>query len=222
VPAVLLARDYLAQLGFPPERLVEIGRRIQLVRNGFVYQSSGRDAEFRYWLGLRQPEFNDLRVQARSLCENLRYSDRVGYVEGSILALVRAVTFSDMQPGETVKSFYSRIFSVPADRISTMLEGTPADFVRRWRGDKGLGQPATDPSEVQQTQQRILAQVCRAAHLLEMVGKSEAVDNPERNIQYINNTATLIPTATMRKFDWKWHSPDARSQWFFIPMEFLP
>jgi hypothetical protein len=219
IPSVLLARDYLTQLGFPPEKLADMGRRIQLVRNGFVYQSGGRDPDLRYWLGLRQPEFNDLRTRARALCENLRYSDRLGYVEESILALVRAVTFSDMQPGESVKAFYSRILSVPADRLSTMLEGNPEEFIRKWRGYKGNGPSPGDPAAVQQ---RILAQVCRSAHLLEMVGSGQAVDNPERDILFVGNQTSLRPTAEVRKFDWRWNSPDARSQWYFIPMEFLP
>lgn len=222
VPAALLAKDLLSQMGFPPERLVEMGRRIQLVRNGFVYQSGSRDPDYRYWLGLRQPEFNDIRVRARSLCENLRYSDRVGYVEESILALVKAVTFSDMQPGESVKDFYSRVFSVPAERISTMLEGTPEEFVRRWRGYRQAGQPSEGGQSVQRIQQQILTQVCRSAHLLEFVGSGQSVDNPDRDIQYTGNQTSIAPTATVKKFDWRWHSPDARSQWYLIPMEFLP
>jgi hypothetical protein len=108
---------------------------------------------------------------------------------------------------------------VPADRLSTMLEGTPADFIRKWQGYKGAGPNAADGAAVQQ---RILAQICRSAHLLEMVGSGQAVDNPERDIQFVGNQTSLRPTAVARKFEWRWNSPDARSQWYFIPMEFLP
>jgi hypothetical protein len=223
-PPALLARDFLTQMGFSPEKLAEIGRRIQLVRNGFLFQSGGRDPDLRYWLGVRQPEYNDIRSRAAALCENLRYSDRIGYVEEAIEKLIKSVTFSDRLPNETMKDFYARIFSVPAERISTMLEGTPEDFLRRWRGERiptASGAPA--PAETAaQFQQRVLSGVCRSALLLSMVGTNQAVDNPERDVIFSNNQAQLRPTVSPKAFDWRWISSDARSQWFFIPLEYLP
>jgi hypothetical protein len=227
VPSVLLAKDFFLQTGFSPEKLAELGRRIQLVRSGFVFQSGGRDPDFRYWLGVRRPEFNDIRVSARALCENLRYSDRVGFVEESIVALVKAATFSEIPPGESVKDFFARIFSVPAERLSTMLEGTPEEFVRRWRGDRPPSQPTqprtASPTETAaQLQLRILTGVCRNAHMLDMVGAGQSVENPERDIIYTNNQTSLRSGVTMKPFDWRWISSDARSEWFFVPLEYLP
>jgi hypothetical protein len=223
-PPALLARDFLTQMGFSPEKLSEMGRRIQVVRNGFVFQSGGRDADLRYWLGVRQPEFNDIRSRATALCENLRYSDRIGYVEEAIEKLIKSVTFSDRQPNETMKDFYARIFSVPSERISTMLDGTPEDFLRRWRGERipAAGGPSS-PTETQaQFQQRVQSGVCRSAFLLNMVGNNQAIDNAERDIIYSNNQSQLRPNVAQKAFDWRWISSDARSQWFFIPMEYLP
>jgi hypothetical protein len=222
-PAALLAQDFLAQMGFDPKKLAELGRRIQLVRSGFVFQG-GRDPDFRYWLGVRRPEFNDIRVRAAALCENLRYGDRVGYVEEATIALVKSVTFSNPQPNESIRDTYARIFSVPADRISTMLEGTPEEFLRRWRGEQIPSQSGA-PRAVEtaaQFQARVLAGVCRSAYLLNMVGSNQAVDNPDRDIVFVNNQAALRPTLTPKTFDWRWVSSDARSEWFFVPLEYLP
>ncbi|NPU13068.1 VWA domain-containing protein [Bradyrhizobium sp. 83002] len=220
-PPALLARDFLTQMGFSPEKLAELGRRIQLVRNGFVYQSGGRDPDLRYWLGVRRPEFNDIRSRATALCENLRYSDRIGYVEESIEKLIKSVTFSDRRPNETMKEFYARIFSVPAERISTMLEGTPEEFLRRWRGDR-TATAMTTTETAAQFQNRVLSGVCRSAFLLSMVGNNQAVENPGQDIIFSNNQAQVRPTVSPKAFDWRWISSDARSEWFFVPLEYLP
>jgi hypothetical protein len=208
LPSALLAREFLAQLGFPPERLREMGRRIQVVQNGFIYQS-GRNPDFRYWLGLRQPEFVDVAFKAKQLCENLRFADRVGVVENSILSLVRAVTFTEMRPGESVRAFFTRIFSVPADAISPMLgEGTPADFVRAWSG--------WQPSQKEQ----LIAHVCKKARILQYVSDGQIVD--ERDLVYERNTVALRQGATPKDFDWRWITADARTVWFFVPLDVLP
>jgi uncharacterized protein YjbI with pentapeptide repeats len=207
-PPALLGREFLSQLGFSPEQLREVGRRIQIVRNGFVFQSA-RNPEYRYWLGLRQPEFSDVLEKTRQLCENLRYSDRVNAVESSILALVRAVTLSEIRPNETVRDFYTRVFSVPVNTISPMLgEGTPADFVRTWRG----------LSHTQQEQ--AVAGVCKKAHLLQYAAEGQVVE--EVDLVFEDNAVKLRSGATARDFDWRWFSPEARTVWFFIPLEFLP
>jgi hypothetical protein len=208
LPSALLARDFLAQLGFPPERLQEMGRRIQLVRNGFVFQTAGTP-DYRYWLGLRQPEFADVRRTAEILCENLRYSDRINVVESSILALVRAVTFAEMRPGESVGAFYSRIWSVPTSAMSTMLgEGTPADFVRTW-------------SSWPQTQRdRAVESVCKKARMLQYVADGQQVD--ERDLVFAQNRIGLKQGISPRSFDWRWTTTDAQTVWFFIPLDALP
>lgn len=210
-PAALLAQEYLTQLGFSPQKLQELGRRIQLVRNGFVFQSN-RSPNFRYWLGLRRPEFTDVRQKARALCENIGISDRVGYIEEAILALVRAVTFTEMRPGETVRDFYARVLSVPTNHLSLMLDGTPADFMRRWQ--------AMTKHERDDT----VIGVCRRAQLLDYVGNGQLVENPDRDIVYdvIRNTTILKPGVTLRDFDWRWITVDARTEWFFIPLDYLP
>jgi hypothetical protein len=207
----LLARDFLAQLGFPAERLLEIGQRIQLVRNGFVFQG-GQNPDYRYWLGLRRPEFTDVRAKARDLCENLRFTDRWITVEGAMLALVRAVTFSDMRSDETIGSFYSRVFSVPASAISpTLRERTPADFLRSWT--------SLTPAE----QEEKIGSVCKKAALLDYIGNGQFVE--ERDLVFDksrNNNVVLRPGAVPKLFDWRWITSDARTEWYFIPMDGLP
>ena len=183
-------------------------RRIQLVRNGFVFQSN-TDADFRYRLGLRRPEFNNVKVAVRDLCENLLYSDRGQYIEEAILKLVKALTFGDIQPGETVRDYFSRVFSVPADQLSTVLEGTPDEFMRRMR------QQGTQ-------NQQIVTKVCRSARLLELVGEGKILDNPQQDIVVTASQTSLRQGATPRAFEWRWFSPDARSEWYFMPLDYLP
>jgi hypothetical protein len=210
-PAALLAQEYLTQLGFSAEKLRDLGRRIQLVRNGFVFQGN-HSPNFRYWLGLRRPEFLDVRLRARALCENIGISDRVGYVEEAILALVRAVTFTEMRQGETVRDFYARVLSIPTNRLSLMLDGTPADFLRKWQ------------AMTKRERDEIIIGVCRRAQLLDYIGNGQLVENPESDIVYDpgRSTMSLRPGATIKEFDWRWISVDARADWFFIPLEYIP
>jgi hypothetical protein len=212
LPESLLAREYLNELGFPIERLVEIGKRIQVVQRGFVFQS-GADGDFRYWLGLRRPEFENFRASVNDLCESLPYSEREEAIEDAILKLVKLLTFGDPQPGQNLRDYLARVLSVPADHISTVLEGTPDQFVRR------LGRPADRPA--------VITKVCRSARLLNMVGEGQTLDSPVQDIVVATEGpsvahASLRQGATPRSFDWRWTSPDARAQWFFVPMDYLP
>jgi hypothetical protein len=212
LPEALLAREYLEQLGFPVERLREMGRRIQVVQRGFVFQS-GAEGDFRYWLGLRRPEFENFRASVYELCESLPYPEREENIEEAILKLVKLLTFGDPEPGQNLRDYLARVFSVPADHISTVLEGTPDQFVRR------LGQPAERPL--------VVTKVCRSAKLLNMIGEGQAVDNPAQDITVMTEGANIgrtsfRPGVTPRQFDWRWTSPDSRAQWFFVPMDYLP
>jgi hypothetical protein len=212
LPESLLAREYLDELGFPIDRLLEIGKRIQVVQRGFVFQS-GADGDFRYWLGLRRPEFENFRASVNDLCESLPYSEREEAIEDAILKLVKLLTFGDPQPGQNLRDYLARVLSVPADHISTVLEGTPDQFVRR------LGRPADRPA--------VITKVCRSARLLNMVGEGQTLDSPVQDIVVATEGpsvahASLRQGATPRSFDWRWTSPDARAQWFFVPMDYLP
>jgi hypothetical protein len=204
----LLARDFLAALGFPAERLQEMGRRIQIVRNGFVYQSA-RDPDYRYWLGLNQQEFNDIRNKANVLCENLRHVDRINMVESSILALVRAVTFTEMRPSESVREFYSRFFSVPAHAMSpTIREASPTDFVRALRG-----RPSAQ-------QERVVGEICKKAQLLQYIGNGQIIDL--NDLVFEQDRVRLRRNVTPRDFDWRWITNDAQTVWYFILLDVLP
>jgi hypothetical protein len=212
LPKSLLAREYLEQLGFSVARLVEIGKHIQIVQRGFVFQSSA-DGDFRYWLGMRRPEFNNFRESVKELCDSLPYSEREEAIEDAILKLVKLLTFGEPQPGQNLRDYLARVLSVPADHISTVLEGTPDQFVRR------LGRPADRTA--------VITKVCRSAKLLNMVGEGQIVDNPAQDIVVATEgpsitQASLRQGVTPRSFDWRWTSPDARAQWFFVPMDYLP
>jgi hypothetical protein len=206
--SALLAREFLAQLGFPPERLAEMGRRIQVVRNGFVFQS-GRGPDYRYWLGLRQPEFVDIAFKARQLCENMSYPDRYGVVEVSILSLVRAVTFTEMRQGESVKAFFSRILSVPTNSLPSMLgEGPPADFVRNFTG--------WTPTQREQS----ISGACRKARILQYIGDGQVVEAGD--LLWERSRIVLKQGVVPKDFDWRWITADAQSTWYFVPLDVLP
>jgi hypothetical protein len=207
LPESLLARAYLEQLGFPIERLVEIGKRIQVVQRGFVFQS-GADGDFRYWLGLRRPEFENFRASVADLCESLPYSDREQAIEDSIVRLVKLLTFGDPQPGQNMREYLARVLSVPADHISTVLDGPPDQFVRR------LGQTSERPV--------IITRVCRSAKLLNMIGEGTIVDNVQDIVVSAEGRASFRPGITPRPYDWRWTSPTSNAQWFFVPMDYLP
>jgi hypothetical protein len=212
LPESLLAREYLEELGFPVSRLKEMGKRIQVVRRGFVFQN-GADGDFRYWLGMRRPEFENFRASVSELCEGIPYSGSEEAMEDALLKLVKLLTFGDPQPGQNLRDYFARVFSVPADHISTVLEGTPDQFVRRLR------QQSERPG--------IVTKVCRSAKLLDMVGQGQIVDNPDQDILIATagadeGKASFRPGATPRTYDWQWKSPDARAQWFFVPMDYLP
>jgi len=205
LPESLIARAYLDQLGFSMERLVEIGKRTQIVQKGFVFQN-GPDGDFRYWLGLRRPEFNNLRTSVVELCENILNTDLAAYIEDSVLKLATALTLSDPQPGESLRDYFARVSVVPAYQIPTVLKETPDQFVRH------LNQPGERAA--------VVINVCRSAKLLNMVGEGQIVDNPERDIVVSRDGhASLRPGLTPRQFDWRWFSPDVRSEWFFVPMD---
>jgi hypothetical protein len=208
LPESLLAREYLEQLGFPIERLVDIGKRIQVVQRGFVFQS-GAGGDFRYWLGLRRPEFENFRASVYDLCESLPYSDREQAIEDSIVRLVKLLTFGDPQPGQNMREYLARVLSVPADHISTVLDGPPDQFVRR------LGQTSERPV--------LITKVCRSAKLLNMVGEGQIVDNPTQDIVISDDgRASFRQGAAPRQYDWRWTSPTSNAQWFFVPLDYLP
>jgi hypothetical protein len=212
LPESLLAREYLKDLGFPVSRLMEIGKRIQVVQRGFVFQS-GTDGDFRYWLGLRRPEFENFRQSVKELCESLPYyGDQGEAIEEAILKLVKLLTFGDPQPGQNMRDYLARVLSVPAEHISTVLEGTPDQFVLR------LGNATDRPA--------VFTKVCRSAKLLNMVGEGQIVDNPQDILVATEGAnvgrASLKPGVTPRPFDWRWISPEVQAQWYFVPMDYLP
>lgn len=207
-PASLLAREFLEQLGFSPQRLLEMGRRIQIVRPGFVFQS-GQSPDLRYWLGLRLPEFYNVRQTTQQLCNNLSSSDHFQAVEDSMLSLVRAVTFTEMRQGETVRDFYSRVLSVPGGALSPILgQKSPADFVLAYRG--------MNP----QQRSDFMGRVCKKARILEYIGNGQIVD--EADLVYERSTIALKTGKQPKDFDWRWISSDAQTIWFFIPLDVLP
>jgi hypothetical protein len=208
-PAALLSKDVLAELGFPPERLAEMGRRIQLVQTGFVFQSA-RNPDYRYWLGLRHHEFADVAMRVRQLCENLVYSDRLGYVEGTMISLARAVTDAEPQSDESIRGFYSRILSLPVTTLPPLLNaGSPVNFVRTWH--------SSTPAQ----REAILAAVCKGARRLAYIGDGEMVDEHDLVFDPRRNRVSLRGAAP-KHFDWRWISPDGRRAWFFIPLDVLP
>jgi hypothetical protein len=206
--AALLAKDVLTQLGYPPERLAEMGRWVQVVRSGFVFQN-GRNPDFEYWLGFRPSEFAAVRQRATSLCENLQFSDRVASLEWTIADLARAATSGEMRPGETVREFYSRMFNVPANAISPLLsEGSPADFVRNWARWTSA-----------QRDEKI-AGICKKAYMLGLISIGQIVQ--ERDLVFERNRVLLAPGAGTKNYDWRWIAPDGRTGWYFIPLDVLP
>jgi hypothetical protein len=207
LPESQLTRDYLQQLGFGVERLVEIGKRIQVVQTGYVFQN-GADGDFRYWLALRRPELSELRTSVNDLCENMPYSDAAPSIEDAILKMVKALTSGDPQPGERLRDYYSRVFDIPVNHISTVLDGTPDQFLRR----------------LNQASERaiLVTKVCRSAKLLNMIAEGQIVDNPEQDIVITTQGAVVRPGLAPRPFDWRWISPDTLSEWFFVPMDYLP
>jgi hypothetical protein len=184
----------------------------QAAQNGFIFQN-GPDGDFRYWLGFRRPEFSDLRESVRGLCESLPYGEKDEYIEDAVLKLVQLMTFGDPRPGQNQREYVARVFGVPADHISATLEGTPEQFVRR------LGRPGERAG--------LIARVCRSARLLDMAAQDETVDDPIRDIAVVVEGASLgrtslRPDARPRPFDWRWRSPGTGSEWFFVPLDYLP
>jgi hypothetical protein len=181
-----------------------------LLQRGFVYQD-GADGDFRLWLGLRRPEFENLRASAYELCESV-VNDSGGAVEEAVLKLVKLMTFGDPEPGESLHEYLTRLLKVPPD-LATVLKGTPQQFASRLR----------QPRE----RADVIAKVCRSAKLLNMIGEGQTVDHPARDIDIATEGADAGHASfrrgmTPRPFEWRWTSPDVRSQWLFIPMDYLP
>jgi hypothetical protein len=64
----------------------------------------------------------------------------------------------------------------------------------------------------------------RRAQLLDYVGTGQLVENPDRDIVYDpgRNATSLRQGASVKDFDWRWITVDARSDWYFIPLDYLP
>jgi hypothetical protein len=198
-----LASEYLLQLGFNVR---------EVMQPGFVFQD-GANGDFSYWLGLRRPEFENFRHTVTELCESLPYyGERGEAIEEAVLKLLKLLTFGDPRQDENMRDYLARALGIPADYISTVLEGTPNQFIRR------LSQPAERPN--------VITKVCRSAKLLNIVEEGQTVDNPQDVVVATEGAkigrATLRPGVTPRPFDWRWISPEAQAQWYFVPMDYLP
>jgi hypothetical protein len=179
-------------------------------QQGFVLQD-GAGGDFRYWLGLRRPEFLNIRASVRELCESLPLG--MEEVEDATLRLIKLLTVVDPEPGQNLRDHLSRALGLPADHLSTVFTGTADQFVQR--ASRSGERPA------------IVARVCRSAKLFDMAGDGLIVDDPAQDIIVATEGAdtgrtSFRPGARPRTFDWRWTSPDTRSQWFFIPMDYLP
>jgi hypothetical protein len=181
-------------------------------QRGFVFQY-GASGDFRYWLGLRRPEFQNVRTGVRELCESLSSPGMNGMVEDATLKLMKLLTSGDPEPGENLRDFLARALGLPEDHLPTVVTGTADEFARR------AGRSGERPA--------IVASACRSARLFDMAGDGLTVDDPMQDIIVATAGAdagrtSFRPGASPRPFDWRWTSPDARSQWFFIPMDYLP
>jgi hypothetical protein len=115
-----------------------------------------------------------------------------------------------MQPGESIREFYSRILSLPVHTLPPLLnEGTRADFARNLRSWTGA-----------QRQER-LAAICKSVARLAFVGSAKIVE--ERDLVFdLSRHAVSVRGGALKNFDWRWIAPDGRAEWFFIPLDVLP
>jgi hypothetical protein len=189
-----------------------------LMTDGYVRYNK-RDRATEFWVSFPPDTLRNLQNTSERLCYAMADADeQQDHFESTFFMLTQAVSGDPYDPSkESINDFLERVFHIPKENFSELLNRTTADFSAWWSGRTIGGVPGATPAD----QERLRASVCRSVLLLNAVANNERIELSDLKLVDSRTGRWEVVNPARKPFKWQFELENG-VRLYYVPMSYMP